>query len=304
MRTEAGTSRAHRDRDAGEPPTLWCEPAPEPREPTLVEGELVADLDVSIRVLASSSSGNCTLMIRGAGATKRLTLIDAGLTPRRTLRMLTELGYRADQIDDIIFTHLDRDHCAPTWAQALPSHARFRIHRAHRQRAERMGLLVRRTYIFDDLEPAQLPDGITVHCAHASHDQLGVAVFRFHVAGCETPALGFATDVGRVSRTVTDHLAGVHTLAIESNYCPEMQRRSGRPAYLINRIMNGSGHLSNEESARAVAQIGPTGQTVLLHLSQQCNSPEVARSHHGPRTIVAPANEPTDEIVVTRRHPS
>lgn len=261
----------------------------------------VAGVTLGLRVLASSSSGNCSVLIRGEGPTQRLTLIDAGLSPRRTTKLLAPMGFRLDQIDDVLLTHLDRDHFYPSWVEALPRHARFRIHRSHRKRAERVGLLYRRTLIFDDHEPAELPDGLTAHAASAAHDDQGVAVFRFHVGGADSPVLGYATDVGCVTNTVVDHLRGVHTLAIESNYCPRMQVNSGRPAFLVDRIMNGSGHLSNEESALAAREIAPTGRTVLLHLSRQCNTPEIAMRHHGPDAIVTHHEQPTPLIPLTRR---
>lgn len=298
MRTDAGSTSNVRTRVVrlDHEPTLWCDDSkapPDTRTPT-------AECEIGFCVLSSSSGGNCSLLIRGSGGTRRLTLIDAGLSPRRTSRLLAEMGLRLDQIDDILFTHLDRDHCFPSWAQALPAHASFRIHRAHRARAERMGLLTRRTYLFDDRTPAALSDGVIAHSRSASHDTLGVAVFRFHARGCERPVLGYATDLGRVTSPIVEHLQGVRTLAIESNYCPVMQESSGRPPFLIDRITNGSGHLSNEESADAVRRIAPAGQTVLLHLSRQCNTPSRALEHHAGAPIVAHHEKPTGVLAITR----
>ena len=70
------------------------------------------------------------------------------------------------------------------------------------------------------------------------------------------------------------------TLAIESNYCPVMQRESPRPGFLKARIMGGSGHLSNEQCAATVRRIAPRERVVLLHLSQECNEPAIAMGHH------------------------
>ena len=296
MRPDAQRTRTPRPRVVVEhTPSLFSQAIP----PS--DGLPRASVTLGLRVLASSSAGNCSVLIRGDAPMPRLTLIDAGLSPRRTTKLLAQMGYRLDQIDDVILTHLDRDHFYPSWVEALPRHAVFRIHKSHRRRAEKTGLLYRRTMIFDEQNPAEMADGITAHVASASHDQLGVAVFRFQVEHCATPVLGYATDLGRVTDTLVDHLAGVHTLAIESNYCPKMQVSSGRPGFLVDRIMNGSGHLSNEESAGAVRAIAPTGRTVLLHLSRQCNTPELARSLHGDDAVVAHHEVPTDFIPLTRR---
>ncbi|XOV75295.1 MAG: hypothetical protein ACFHWZ_18080 [Phycisphaerales bacterium] len=50
---------------------------------------------------------------------------------------------------------------------------------------------------------------------------------------------------------------GVDVLAIESNYCRDMQVASDRPEFLKSRIMDGSGHLSNDECLDAVHAISP-----------------------------------------------
>jgi phosphoribosyl 1,2-cyclic phosphodiesterase len=57
-----------------------------------------------------------------------------------------------------------------------------------------------------------------------------------------------------------------------------MQRASGRSPYLIDRIMGGSGHLSNEQAlevAIAVDRAQPLSSLHLLHLSRQCNCPRL-----------------------------
>ncbi len=213
----------------------------------------------------------------GEGARARLVLIDAGLSPRQTALKLGELGFTLRQVTDVLFTHLDRDHCAPAWSQALLNRATLRMHKRHMPRARRQHLLYRtRTELFGD-EPFRLPNVGTVHAALMDHDQLGVAVFRVDLGGY---SLGFATDLGRVRDDLVEHLKGVDTLAIESNYDPEMQERSARPAFLKRRIMGGAGHLSNQECARAVRAIEPRKHVVLLHLSRQCNCPRLAAGYH------------------------
>ena len=74
-------------------------------------------------------------------------------------------------------------------------------------------------------------------------------------------------------------------LAIESNYDLDLQRRSGRPDFLVRRITGGRGHLSNRECLEAVKQLSrrqpstsDIGHIVLLHLSRDCNRPELVRS--------------------------
>lgn len=241
---------------------------------------------LSLCVLASGSSGNCSVLVSRPDETgpRRVVLLDAGLSPRRTQRLLAERGIRPDEVDDILFTHLDTDHCHSGWTSAFRPggwRARLRIHRRHLGRAERAGLLFRHTEVFEDT--LDLGAGLDAKALLMSHDDLGVAVFRLRA---DTPAgeahLGFATDLGHTTDELIASLRGVDALAIESNYCPVMQHESDRPAFLKQRITGGAGHLSNTESARAARQIGPRERLVLLHLSRQCNTPDQAlRDHAG-----------------------
>lgn len=278
--------------------------------PALAPGE------AALCVLASSSAGNCSVLLHHDRGRRRAVLIDAGLSPRRTALALARLGLRLADVADICFTHLDTDHCHPGWNRPpRDCAATFRIHRRHLGRAERAGLLHHtRTEPFEDtftLAP----------CAHVrtslfEHDHLGVAAFRFEFtppppentqntdpnAPPPVASLAYATDLGRMTEHGLRTLAGVGVLAIESNYCPQLQLASDRPDFLKRRIMTGAGHLSNEEAHDAACAIAPREHAVFLHLSRQCNRPElVAKLHEGAdyaRTIAHHA-EPTRWVRIT-----
>ncbi|MEM7623841.1 MAG: MBL fold metallo-hydrolase [Planctomycetota bacterium] len=220
-------------------------------------------------------------------------------------------GLRLLQIDDIIYTHLDRDHAHPGWCSASGCRAVRRIHRRHIRRAERDGHAYKRCEVFEDV--FDLGESVRVSPVLSSHDQFGVSVFRFDIggAGGSRASMGFATDVGTITDGWPDHVRGVDVLAIESNYCPDLQIASDRPEFLKQRIMGGSGHLSNQESAVAAQHIAPEQRLVLLHLSQQCNSAELAQRAHAVHTRANPRlevtvttqNEPTPWLWVTACRP-
>lgn len=251
-------------------------------------------------VLASGSSGNCSALIHGEGKNCRITLIDAGLSPMRTRKLLAAQNLTLERVDEIVFTHLDHDHAHKGWVKAMPEHARFWMHKRHRSRAGRTGFLRRSTNIFQD-EPFELSRGVVVTPTLLAHDDLGVAAFRFDWRGERTASMGFATDLGRVTEQLVECLRGVDVLAIESNYCPVMQRASDRPDFLKDRIMNGAGHLSNEECKGAVSAIAPKREVILIHLSRQCNAPELAQRYHADapyRVTVSSQTEPTRPVPI------
>ncbi len=269
-------------------------------------------------VLASSSGGNCSVLVLkdAAGVAVGLILIDLGLTPRRTKRLLGLAGLEVGAKEGgggltvlgAVVTHLDSDHLCPSWCQntreaaaLLPPEAPLYMHRRHAGRADRQGLLYRRTIPFTDgFSPAA---GVEVRAHIAPHDELGSASFRFVVGtrGQGGGVLGWATDVGRPTDELARHLAGVDVLAVESNYCPVMERESDRPEFLKRRVMGGAGHLSNQQSVELTRRVGPKKHVVLLHLSRQCNTPELAAIEHAGApydTTVAMPDMPTARIPI------
>jgi phosphoribosyl 1,2-cyclic phosphodiesterase len=252
-----------------------------------MDGRTPEDDTPFLKVLASGSGGNCTVLLPG-GRRGRFWLIDAGLSPRRTRRLLRDADLSLDQLDGVLLTHLDWDHWHPSWRTRLPTGVRLLAHSGHARRGRLIGLLPESVESFTE-DFAMGPDSrVLVHLV--AHDDLGAAAFRFELPG---GTLGFATDVGRVERGLITHLKGVDVLAIESNYCPRLQIESRRPWFLKRRIMGGHGHLSNQQSAAAVRAIGPRRHLVLLHLSRECNEPALVSELH---------RDALYEVTVTSQH--
>lgn len=241
-------------------------------------------------VLASGSAGNCSVLVMRRRGQARAILLDLGLSPRKTFRLLAEMGLGPHQLDGALVTHLDTDHVHAGWRTQMPAHARVHMHIRHADRARDGRWCVAGFEGGFSLDP-----DVRVLPLMMSHDEEGVATFRIEFTGDLAPArtpvaLGFATDLGHIDARLVDHFRGgggepeaeapVDVLAIESNYCPVMQHASGRPDYLKQRIMGGHGHLSNQEALSAVLQIEPRDHVVLLHLSRECNDPSVVASLH------------------------
>ncbi|MDX2116056.1 MAG: MBL fold metallo-hydrolase [Planctomycetota bacterium] len=287
MTRTAGVWRSSAAKFDASGPTLWD---------AQVESLLPSASGVGLCVLASSSSGNCSVIVHGEGRLRRATLVDAGLSPARTRLMLASMGLDLSCVDEVLLTHLDADHFHAGWVKGLPTTARLCVHRAHRGRAERSGAACRPLEVFEG--ELKLRCGARVRPVVMSHDSLGVVSFRIDWSDA---SLGYATDLGRITPGFVGAMSGVDVLAIESNYCPKLQHASDRPEFLKRRIMDGAGHLSNEECGRAVRSIGPRRHVVLLHLSRECNDPELAASHHlqaGYRLTVARADEPTPAVML------
>jgi phosphoribosyl 1,2-cyclic phosphodiesterase len=241
---------------------------------------------VQFAVLASGSQGNATL-IRSAGAG---LLVDLGIGPRALAQRFESVGASWAHVGSAVLTHTHGDHVNTHTLHAL---ARRRIplycHEGHAPglealegfRAVRERGLLRH---FDE-RPFLTPDGLGVEPIELRHD--GGPTFGFRVEarvdrGRRAVAIGYLADTGSWTPTMADGMAEVDLLGVEFNHDVEMQRRSRRPPALIARNLGDWGHLSNRQGADFVTAVldrsgrGAVRHLVLLHLSQQCNRPDLA----------------------------
>jgi phosphoribosyl 1,2-cyclic phosphodiesterase len=232
---------------------------------------------LSFCVLASGSAGNCTLVtLEDVDRPRRHVLIDAGLAPRTTARRLERLGVSITDVEAIFLTHADCDHVCRAWiGVAADLGITWRMHRRHVGRAVALGLHAAAIKPCDG--PVDLGPATSVSFVLLPHDDLGSSGFIIEHAGRR---LGYATDFGRVTPAFAEHFRCLDALAIESNYDRHMQVRSARPSFLKRRIMGGLGHLSNEQALEAVLAVDASSSLqhlALLHLSRECNRPELPR---------------------------
>lgn len=227
---------------------------------------------ICVEVLASGSRGNAALV--QLDGDDGLILIDAGLSPRRTKQALEARGHSMRDLTHILLTHEDSDHLHRGWIRAIRMwNFTLHVHAAHADHVRRIGIESRWIKI---MSPEFALGDCTLIKPHiVAHDTSGTAAFVLEHKGVR---LGWATDLGRVDSALIEHFNDLDGLAIESNYDRDMQLHSNRPTFLIDRIMGGRGHLSNTEAVEAVHQIAQHSMLqhiVLLHLSQDCNCPDL-----------------------------
>ncbi|MBL9147814.1 MAG: MBL fold metallo-hydrolase [Phycisphaerae bacterium] len=269
---------------------------------------------ISLTVLASGSAANCSALVvhDDDGAILRLVLIDAGLSPRAAKdRLYSALQRSPETSSDIVLTHLDADHYRDGWNRVLRRHPiRLHVHRAHVREAMAAGIPESSICPFD--ERIDFGDDLVAETVRTPHDDRGTVAYVFERRARDRVArVGFATDLGRVPSTLFERFRDLDILAIESNYDPELQRLSPRPAFLKDRIMGGRGHLSNEESLAASLRVDRASdlkKIVLLHLSRQCNCPSLVERlwrqrapHLHERLVVAAQHQATATVSASAR---
>lgn len=245
----------------------------EPREPSAPSGE--GRDGVLFANLGSGSAGNASVIAWREAGRMRAILVDLGFAPRRIRDALASIGIAPEDVVGACLTHLDQDHYRPAWAKSLrlreiPVH----VHERHRDDAIAAG--VPRELLRSHAGAFEPDPRVEATATLVRHDEAGSVALRFDLEGV---SIGLATDLGTVPPELPERFAGVTLLAIESNHCPRLQEASPRPAFLKRRIMGGSGHLSNEQAIAAIAAIAEAApeleHVVLLHLSRQCNCPDL-----------------------------
>ena len=237
---------------------------------------------MQIRVFASSSAGNCTLVRSGRTA----ILIDCGLGPERMREALKECGLDLSGITGVLVTHTHSDHLHRGMVGALrragvPLVCAGPVADAIGGQLELFGADRLPQITVLERSPARIG---TLEVEHflVPHDApggcYGFVLRRPGAKGGKSVAL--ATDIGHVEADLPGWLSTADLAIVESNHDLEMLLRSGRPEWLIRRIRT-RGHLSNDENATLVrdALALPRSRLrhiVLAHLSEQCNTPAIA----------------------------
>jgi phosphoribosyl 1,2-cyclic phosphodiesterase len=239
---------------------------------------MLANMCVTVSMLASGSRGNCAIV----ASTRTKILVDAGVSCRETYKRMKTLGEEPHSLSAILITHEHSDHIYGLAALAKKLHipvfmtgathsawARaIRDEKGERPQLEKMER-------FESGHKFQIGD-IEVRPFTIPHDAADPVGFTFRAEGSK---IGIATDLGYVPVSVRDHLRGCDVLVMESNHDLEMLRVGPYPWSVKQRVMSRVGHLSNEALADFFIHDydNSAAFVVLAHLSEQNNHPEVAR---------------------------
>jgi len=227
---------------------------------------------VRICLLASGSRGNAVYIENGS---TRL-LVDAGLSARAISERLALIGVEPESLDAILVTHEHRDHCQGLGPMARRYALPVYIHPETLSALEKIGKLpeVRE---FDTASRIDVKD-VSVMPFPMTHD--ATPTVGFCIEGVEGK-VGFATDLGMVTRLVRQRLTDCRVLIVESNHDEEMLLNGPYPWPLKQRVRSTHGHLSNRDAAQLLDELlwpGLEG-VFLAHLSETNNQPQLAFRH-------------------------
>jgi phosphoribosyl 1,2-cyclic phosphodiesterase len=223
-------------------------------------------------VLASGSSANATVVRTKLGS----ILVDCGLSARETVNRMQRLGISPTELSGIIVTHGHSDHISgievfatkyqlPVYATEVAVNT-INSKRKNNRPIQFVNFIAGSKFMLGafEIHPFQIP--------HDAPNTAGLIITD------GTKKIGFATDCGKPTLLMTNHLGGCDAVVLESNHDKEMLQDCDYPWAIKQRIASNHGHLSNEESAQVLFDLlhQDLKLVVLAHLSKHSNTPDHA----------------------------
>lgn len=224
--------------------------------------------------IASGSSGNCIYI--GTEATH--LLVDVGISCKRTVEGLNQLGLTGKDIDGILITHEHSDHISGLGVMCrkfgIPIYATEGTIAAIK-RASNLGVIDETLFHTVRADEKFILKDITVNPMRISHDAAQPVAYRFQYGN---KRMAIATDLGTYDDYTVESLQGMDALLLEANHDINMLQVGPYPYALKQRILGNKGHLSNELSGRLLSRLlNDHLNTVFLgHLSKENNLAELA----------------------------
>ncbi|NJR43395.1 MAG: MBL fold metallo-hydrolase [Akkermansiaceae bacterium] len=224
-------------------------------------------------VLGSGSLGNAAVVECGG---LRL-MIDAGLSAKQLSLRLKQIGIEPASLNGILLTHEHGDHVRGLKVflkqNPLPVFTTPATARVVREAGIEGG-----KWKFFEAGQAFAIGEIAIETFAIQHDAVDPVGF---VIGHDSQRLGFLSDAGFVTRSMTERLRKLDGIFVEANYDEVLlESDTKRPWSIKQRISSRHGHLSNSQVTELIKDISHPDlkRVVLGHLSSDCNTPETILS--------------------------
>ena len=222
--------------------------------------------------LGSGSQGNALLV--ESGGTR--VLLDCGFGLGEATSRLSRLGLDASSLDAIIVTHEHGDHGGGVAKLASRFDVPVYLTRGTLSALGAEGRSIARRILIDPYTAFAI-DGIEVKPFPVPHDAREPVQF---VLSDGALRLGVLTDTGQPTPHIAQALSGVDALVLECNHDLDMLMSGPYTAQLKSRIAGRLGHLANAAAAEIIRAMDCSRlkHVIAAHLSQQNNTPELARA--------------------------
>ncbi len=222
--------------------------------------------------LFSSSSGNSTFLSAG----KTNILIDAGVSAKRLKEALTARDIDPVSIAGIFITHEHGDHISGVRVLASGFNIPVFATEGTLGYLEENGT-INGKFPFEVIpyEGMEIGD-MFIKPFHTPHDSRESCGYKISLPHSQSAAI--ATDIGKITPEIKEHLIGCDLVMLESNHDVGMLQNGPYPYVLKRRILSDVGHLSNVACGDMAAELVEKGTSRLYlgHLSDENNFPDLA----------------------------
>lgn len=246
---------------------------------------------MKVKVLASGSKGNCTLI-----RTENLNiLIDIGITYQQLASELENINMSPKDLSAILVTHTHSDHIKGL--ASLVKKTNLKVY-ALEEMIESLSKKIPLDNIFIYDDPLEILD-LKINLIRISHDVEGVGFIIEH----NYHSLVYITDTGYINRKYLPLMKNKDVYIIESNHDEEMLMEGPYPYILKQRVISDKGHLSNNTTAEYLLEVvgKNTKQIILAHISEHNNTEELALAT---TKELLEANEIYKDIKVAKQYES
>lgn len=232
-------------------------------------------MEIRFMSIGSGSCGNCYYI----GTGKHGILIDAGIPVRTIRQALKKENIPFESICAVFVTHDHADHIKSLGVVAskamIPIYATKETHEGiNRNYCITSPIDVQYVRYIEKETPIDFLDmRITAfEVPHDGTDNVGYCIEIGDKTFC------FLTDLGCITPTAAKYINKANYLVLEANYEEEMLAMGKYPKFLKDRVSSNTGHLSNQVTARFLAENFNEHLKYiwLCHLSEENNHPELA----------------------------
>lgn len=221
---------------------------------------------MKIKVIASGSKGNCTLVVCG----KTKLLIDIGISLPQVKNSLESIGIDINELDGILITHTHSDHIKGI-SQLIKKY-KIKVYSSLELSYELVKLIPVETIVVVDNE--FIINNVKISLIETSHD---VVSYGF-IVEYQNKELVYITDTGYINKKHYKSTTNKDIYIIESNHDEELLMNGPYPYYLKQRVISDKGHLSNRYAGKYLTKvIGSNTKFILLaHISENNNTYDLA----------------------------